>query len=172
VAYAMLLYVPNHKAIAETRRQIETKRQEVAQATMLASTLALAKKDLARAKEPIAAWNSTTTDARQMALLFGRINDLVKSSGAVTTRFDPERERRRQRIVEIPLSLGIAGTFAQIQEFLRSLERLPTTIWIESLKMAVAGKDGSSILAEIKLVVFTGNSENSDYVKYSTQPIN
>jgi Tfp pilus assembly protein PilO len=168
----MLVYLPNHRAIAETRREIETKRQNVAQGVVRAATLAAVKKDLARAKERIAAWDATTTDTRQMALLFGKINALVKSSGAVTVRFDPEQELRRQRIVEIPLALGITGTFAQIQQFLWSLESLPTTIWIESLKMVAAGKDGGFVQADIKLVVFTVNPENSDYVKYSAQPIN
>ena len=172
VAYVALLYLPGRKAIAETRSQIEMKRREVANAVLLAPTLAQTRADLARAKDRIAAWESKTTDSRGMAVLFGRINELVKASGAVTPRFDPDRERRRQRIVEIPLSIGVAGTFGQIQEFLRALEGLSTTIWIESLKMTAVGKDGGSVQVEIKLVVFTDNSENSDYAKHSTQPIN
>jgi Tfp pilus assembly protein PilO len=73
--------------------------------------------------------------------------------------------------VEIPLSIGLLGSFGQIEAFLRSLEGLPATIWVDSIKIAAA-QDAKPVCGEIRLVVFAVNSENSDYGKVAGKPIN
>lgn len=171
VAYVVVLYLPNRAAIARTLEQVESKRREVAQAALLAPTLLQTQQDLARTKARLADWDAKSTEARETAVLFGRINQMIRASGAVTGRFGPEPIRRRDRIVEIPLSVGLTGTFSQILEFLHSLEGLPATIWVDSMKLEGSGKSRGDVRGEIKMVVFAGNSENSDYAKLSTQPI-
>jgi Tfp pilus assembly protein PilO len=171
VAYVVLVFVPGHKAIMELRARIVAKRSQVLQVGSLASAIELSKKDLARAKACIAAWDANAPNEKDLAVLFGRINELAKAAGAVNTRFEPEPVRRRERLVEIPLSIGLLGSFGQIEAFVHSLERLPATIWVDSVKIA-STKDAEPVQGEVRLVVFTANSENSDYVKLAGKPIN
>jgi Tfp pilus assembly protein PilO len=171
VAYVVLVFVPGHKAIAQMREQIETKRRQVVLSGTSGAAIETTRKDLARAKACIAAWDAKSPSVTDLAALFGRINALVKSSGAINTRFEPEPVRRRERLIEIPLSIGLLGSYPQIDQFLCSLEGLPATLWVDSAKI-VAMKNGATVHGEIRLVVFTVNSDNSDYVKVAGKPIN
>jgi Tfp pilus assembly protein PilO len=171
VAYVLLVLAPNHRAIMELRELILVKRGQVLQGAGIALAIETSKKDLARAKACIAAWDTNAPKEKDRAVLFGKINELAKTAGVVSTRFEPEPVTRRDRLVEIPLTIGVTGSFAQIEAFLYSLERLPVTSWVDSLKLA-SGKDGHSVTGEIKVVIFTVNSEISDYVKVAEKPIN
>lgn len=171
VAYVMLVFLPGHKVIVGMREQIETKRRQVVLSGTAEAAIAATQKDLARAKACIAAWDSKSPSDKDLAGLFGRINELVRDSGAVNTRFEPEPVRRRERLIEIPLSIGLLGSYSQIDRFISSLEGLPATIWVETAKIA-AGKDGAIVQGEVRLVVFTVNSDKSDYVKVAGKPIN
>jgi len=171
VAYCVLVLAPNHRAIREQREQIAAKRLQAMQAGSIALAIEATRKDLDRAKAYIAAWDTKAPAEKDRAVLFGKINDLAKQAGVVTTRFDPEPLKRRDRLVEIPLTIGIQGSFGQIQAFLYALEQLPASIWIDSAKLAIS-KDGRLIHGEINAVVFTANSDISDYVKVAGKPIN
>lgn len=171
VAYVVLVFAPGHKAILTQRAQIATKRSLVLQAAGLAPAIEAARSDLSQAKACIAAWNAKAPKERELATLFGRINELVKEAGAVNTRFEPEPVRRRERLVEIPLSIGLLGSYTQIEGFLYALEMLPATIWVDSVKI-VSAKDAEPVLGEVRLVVFAANSENSDCIKVAGKPIN
>jgi len=171
VAYVMLLFVPNHKAIGALRQQIQEKRQQVVLSSTSAAAIEASKTDLARAKACIAAWDAKAPSARELSSLFGRINEAVKAAGAVNVRFEPEPVKHRERLIEIPVSIGLLGSFRQIEEFVWSLEKLPVTIWVESVKI-VAPKTGEFVQGEVRLVVFTVNPENSDYAKVAGKPIN
>jgi len=171
VAYGVLVLVPGHKAIVALREQVQSKRQQVVASSTTAASIEAARKDLARAKACIAAWDAHAPRPQDQALLFGRINDLVRGVGAVNTRTEPEPVRRRDRLVEVPLSIGVLGTFKQIAEFLRGVEGLPETIWVDSVRIA-ATKNAGTVLGEIRLVVFSVNPDISDYTKVAGKPIN
>ena len=90
---------------------------------------------------------------------------MAKAAGTTTSRFDPQRLVRHETICEIPLAIGCTGSFAQICGFLRGLEGLPATIWVEDLEIQQASETGKDVHCELNLVVFSSNSEDSDYVE-------
>jgi Tfp pilus assembly protein PilO len=171
VAYVVLVLAPNHRAIVKQRELIATKRAQAMQGGSIALAAEATRKDLARAKACIAAWDAKAPAEKDRATLFGRINELAKQAGVVSTRFEPEPPKRWERLVEIPLTIGVQGSFGQIQTFLYALEQLPTSIWVASAKLAT-DKDGRTVRGELTAVIFAANSDISDYVKVAGQPIN
>ena len=129
---------------------------------------------VSRAEQYTAKWEKTAPCIRDTSALYGMIHELANDSNLVTTRFDPEPPVKRDTISQIPLSFDVSGSFADLYGFLTKLESLPIRTWVESLKLTSTGKDtknGEKISVALKLVVFTSNSENSDYVKHAEQPI-
>jgi hypothetical protein len=54
------------------------------------------------------------------------------------------------------------GSFAQLHELLRGLEQMPTSLWLEGLRIE-RGKDAEAPLkGEVTLVIFAANPDISD----------
>jgi Tfp pilus assembly protein PilO len=68
---------------------------------------------------------------------------------------------------EIPITMTCSGKFAEIHSFLRNLERLPPTIWIESMRLDKDARNAKDVRCELNLVVFSDNPQSSDYAKRS-----
>ena len=99
----------------------------------------------------------------RLPVLYGEINNLSIKAGTATTRFEPQLFVELGMIRQIPIHMACIGTFAQIHEFVRSLENLPQTTWMNSLQFNKAGQTGANISCEINLVVFSDNPKISNY---------
>lgn len=167
VAYFMLFFLPGSKAIDELKKQTAEKQAYVEQAGELATALGLAQAELDKARSYYQAWKDNAPRQRELAALFGKINQLAKVAGTTTTRFDPEPLVQRDHLREIPLTMGCSGTNAQIFEFLRGLESLPLSIWVTSVQIEKVNPRTKAVDCEAAVVVFTGNPGDSDYANNS-----
>jgi type IV pilus assembly protein PilO len=175
VAYVMFVYLPGRKALAELQTQIENKRQVLDRSRLQLQAIVPTQLSLSRAEQYVAQWEKAAPHISDTSALFGMIHELANDSNLVTTRFDPDPPVKRDTLTQIPVSFDVSGSFADLFDFLTKLESLPIRIWVEMLKVNSTGKNtqpGEKIAVAIKLVVFTSNSENSDYVKHAEQPIN
>jgi Tfp pilus assembly protein PilO len=167
VAYMLLIFLPGRRAIGELREQLGRKQSFLAQNASLAQALTAARHELEKAETYCAAWKQRAPAEGELSALYGKINELTKAAGTITTRFDPKPVAVHERTREIPVTMGCTGTFAEVFALLRSLESLPPTIWLDTVQFKKNGETGASVAAEINLVVFANNSEDSDYVKRS-----
>jgi len=167
LAYLLLFFLPGRRAVGELKEQIETKREYIKKSAGLAKALLAVQQQLGKAEAYNTRWLEHAPARRDLAALYGRINQLAWSSGTVVTRFDPERIRARAKLQEIPLSMGCMGSFRQIYEFLRSLETLPQEIWVKELSLEKRDTPKGFVTCELSLAVFADNPEDSDYVKHS-----
>ena len=60
-----------------------------------------------------------------------------------------------EKIREIPLLIDCSGRFAQVHEFLRNVERLPATVWIESIKIENMKDNAKNVTCKVNLVGFS-----------------
>jgi len=163
-AYLYFFFLPQQRAIAELTQQLTTQREFVHQSEMLIPTLAATETQVKTTLQYTTAWQETNPSEAELAVLFGQISELAKAAGVTTTRFAPDAPVTLARIRRIPLAIGCTGKFNQIARFLESVERLPQTIWVGSLRMEAGGEDGKSVQCEVGLEIFADNPEDSDQV--------
>ncbi len=167
VIYVTLVFLPGRRAIGEARDQIQQKQAYIAQSASLPMALNTAQRQLQKTRAYTAAWKEHAPTAGELSALYGKVHALAKAAGATTTRFDPEPVIPLDTISKIPLTVGCTGTFDQVCEFLRSLETLPMTVWVDAIKIEkLTGSEGF-VVCELSLVVFADNPEISDYANRS-----
>jgi len=167
VAYVAFVFLPGRRAVGELKQQISQKQEFITQATGVVTSLGTTREELEGTRAYNGAWRQRAPAARKLSAFYGQIYELTKAAGTATTRFDPEPVVTRNQIREIPLTMGCAGSFAQVYEFLRGLEGLPAEIWVDRLQLEKSSEKGGLVNCELSLVVFACNPENSDYVEDS-----
>ena len=85
---------------------------------------------------------------------FEKLNVMAGDAGLAIARFRPQPVVVHEKIDEIPLVINCLGGFAHVYEFLRSVKRLPATIWIESIKIENAKKNAKNVACRVNLVGF------------------
>jgi len=166
-AYGALVCLPQQRAIRQMAEELRTKRDYVARMGNLAPTIQATQQELEKAHAYNAAWLEQAPNAKQLATLHGQISALAKAAGTTTTRFDPEPIVACGQIRKIPLTVGCRGSYAQVHKFLSDLEGLPEAVWVNRIGLEVLPQEGENIQAELRLVVFTDNPDNSDQVDHS-----
>jgi Tfp pilus assembly protein PilO len=167
VAYLTLLWMPGYRAVQALREQVEAKRMFIGQSTGLSAALFKVQKELDRAEATAARWEKVAPRKRDIPRLYGKIDAAAKDAHLAIARFDPQPFVTYEKLQEIPITMSCSGTFAQIFSFLRKIEGLPTTIWVESMRLERASSTTKNVQCEVNLVVFSDNSQNSDYAKHS-----
>jgi len=162
VVYVVLFFLPGKRAIGELREKIQQHQECIDQATAVAAMLPAVQKELQKAEDYNTAWEKQAPAVGEAAALHGKINALALAVGAELTRLEPTPVVPYDKIQQIPLTVSCTGSFAQISGFLRSLEELPQTLWIDSLSLEKPEEAGEAVECELSLVVFADNPENSD----------
>jgi Tfp pilus assembly protein PilO len=170
-AYLMFMWMPSRQAIKEWRDQVEAKQQFLAQSTNLSAMLAAAQQELDKSQTVTTAWEKTAPGKRDIPALYGRVNALAKDAGLAITRFDPQSFTAYEKFQEIPIAIAGSGSFTQVFQFLRLVEGLPVTIWVESMRLEKAAQGASqnakNVQCELSLVIFSNNQQNSDYARHA-----
>ncbi len=160
--FFVFVFLPTKQTIAELRETLKQKRQFIESTAGLPHQIGEAEQKLRKCATYDDDWKASAGDPHQIPEVFAEINELARSAGAVTTRFDPLQEVPLDSLAKFPVSLGVSGNFDQIFEFLTQLERLPQAIWVDDLHLEAPGKTREEIRCSAKLVIFADNSKNSD----------
>jgi Tfp pilus assembly protein PilO len=163
VVHIMFVFFPGQKVITQLRTEIESRQLYIGNAGRISAKLAAAQQDLLEVRSYIENWQRAALMVHRLPVLYGNINNLNKQAGTATTRFEPQMFVELGMIRQIPIHMACTGTFAQIHEFIRSLEGLPQIIWMDSLQFNKSGQNGENISCEINLVVFSDNPKISNY---------
>jgi hypothetical protein len=65
------------------------------------------------------------------------------------------------------VAVTCVGSFEQACRFLRALEGLEETVWVEAVQMESFGEDSREVQCELSLAVFADNPDDSDQVEGS-----
>jgi Tfp pilus assembly protein PilO len=167
VIHITFVFFPCRKAIRQLRMDIEYAQLFIGNGGNVSAKLVAAQKDLLEAKSYIEKWRREVFSVHRLPTIFGNINALSKQSGTAITRFEPQAFIELGLIRQVPVHMACTGTIAQIHEFIRSLENLPQTIWLDTLKFQKSGQNGDITVCEINLVAFSDNPKNSNYADIS-----
>ncbi len=162
VGYLWLVFLPTTRVIRETRNEIRTKQDFIAQAQSLHATLAQTEHDLKEVESCVSEWDSRAPAVARLPHLYGRIAHVAHEAGISPTKFDPLKEIAMETVRRAPVQMELVGAYQQIAALLAALERLPETIWIQQLKLEKQSENGGNVHCELKLEIFAGNSKKSD----------
>lgn len=167
IIHIVFVFFPGRNVITQLRTEIESRQLYISNADRISAALAAAQQELLEARSYIENWQRAAIIVHRLPVLYGNINTISNRAGTATTRFEPQMIVDLGLLRQIPIHMAFTGTFAQIHEFIRSMESLPQTIWIESLQFNKSGQIGGNILCEIDLVVFSDNPKISNYADIS-----
>jgi Tfp pilus assembly protein PilO len=171
MAYLMFVWIPSRHAIKEWCEQVEAKQQVLAQSANLSAMLAATQQDLSKSRDLAADWEKAAPGKRDIPALYGQVNALAKDAGLTISRFDPQSFVAYEKLEKIPLTIVGSGSFSQVFEFLRLIEGLPVTIWVESIRLEKMAQNtdqnAKNIQCELSLAIFSNNQQNSDYAKHT-----
>jgi Tfp pilus assembly protein PilO len=165
--HIVFVFLPGRKVITQLQREIEYRQLYISNSGTVSATLAAAQHELVDVKSYIENWRRVTRAINHLPVLYGNIHNLGIQAGTTTTRFEPQVIIELGIIRQIPIHMACTGTFVQIHDFIRSMEGLPQTIWIEQLRFDRSGQIGETILCEINLVIFSDNQKISNYADNS-----
>ena len=133
------------------REQVETKQSLVAQAAGLSTELIRVQQELDKSESVVTRWEKAAPKKRDIPALYGKIDALAKDAHLAISRFDPQPFVVHEKLQEIPITMTCSGTFAQIYEFLRAIEGLPVTIWVESMRLEKTAQNTKECAVRAKL---------------------
>jgi Tfp pilus assembly protein PilO len=167
VAYLALTWLPSRRAIQQWRGQVQAEQQVVAGATELSAKLVAMQQELRQTEAVVAQWEKTAPGKRDIPAMFGQINALAKEAGLSISRFDPQPALIHEKLQEMPIAVVCSGAFADLFQFLRGIEGLPATMWVESIRLEKGVQNAKDVRCEVSLAIFSNNQHISDYARHS-----
>ncbi len=161
-AYLFYSFFPTAAVIHQQREDIRKKQEFITQSSTLPRMLAETQTQIDRAHEYSARWHSRLANPIRLPSLLAQITKQADLAGTSTTRFEPKPAHKMLALDEVPVSFGTRGTFGQVASMLAQLERLPDLIWVDELRLTSQRENSKAVDCQLKLIVFAGNSENSD----------
>jgi Tfp pilus assembly protein PilO len=162
VLYLLCSFLPTSRAIHALRDEIREHKTYIADATSLTSVIAQSQAERDRSAEYAAGWRQRIPTPATFSALLGRITRQADLAGTETTRIEPQTAIELATLREVPILFSAKGNFGQISRLLAGLEHLPERIWLEDVRLEQMRESRQEIKAELRLVVFTGNSDISD----------
>jgi Tfp pilus assembly protein PilO len=160
--YVWYFFLPRMTAIREVRQQLDTKQQFIAQSVKMRPALDAAVAELRRTNAYCELWSGRNIERTQMAALYGRISQVAKDSGAVTSRFEPVAALDYESFQKGPVVFAVSGSFAAVEQLILGLETLPQNIWVEDVKLQSPREAGQDVKCELNLAIFINKAEKSD----------
>jgi len=167
VAYLAFVWLPGHRAIRAFWDQADARRRFVAQAALWPEELKNCRQELDRTMAAVACWEKASPHKKDLSLFYGKIYASAKDAGLTITRFDPQTAIVYEKFHEIPIAIHCTGLFAQVFDFLRSLEGLPGATWVENMRIEKMSGSEKDVRCELSLAVFSDNSYGSDYTRHA-----
>ena len=161
-AWVFLVFLPIQNAIGRLQDEAEQKQQYCDRSKSLLPVLERSGRDLVNVRRQISYWDEAAPSHKDLASLLGEITAKAREAGLRITRFDPAPITMYERVSELPLSMGVTGTFSQLFTFIHDLEVMDPTIWVNSLEFEKSGRPAEIVACDLDLGIFMDNPEKSD----------
>lgn len=162
VAYVVFAFLPGQRAIGGMRKQLHEKQEYIVQADRLGFAIQKTTGDLEAAHEYAAAWQTAAPSEAKLASTFGGITQRAQAAGLALHRFDPQPIIKLDSVWQAPINLVGEGDFQQVFEFIRQVETMPGTLWIQTMRLECDPKAEGRVRCEMTVTVFADNRDFSD----------
>lgn len=157
------VFLPRQRAIADLRREVETRKQFIQESQHLDAMIVKMENDLAATSAYVSRRAKQAPADGDLDMVFGSIAKEAENAGVVTHRFQPHADEKDEAAIKrMTVTLVTEGSYHQLVEFLARLEGLPLVLWIDGLHLQRVGDETDRLTCEMDLVIFADNRGNSD----------
>jgi Tfp pilus assembly protein PilO len=162
LAYIVIVFLPQQRAIAGLRAQLQEKQDFILQSERLRPVVETKTREVREAEAFVSVQQQRVPTVEQVPDVFGRISDHVRLAGVRNERFEPEPTADLGSFRKIPVRIAIEGSFTQLFALLHGLEDTTMPLWIEDLQILRDSENGASLECKVNLAVFAAEREISD----------
>ena len=162
VAYVFLIFLPTQRSISELQLELAGHQSYIAQQQQSGATLVSLQEELNAARHFTDGWREAAPDVRRLARLNATISNCASVSSVQLIQLDPQPAEPMQKLARVPIALVCTGEFQQVFDFLRQIELLPHSIWVEEIVLTKPDDNVETVRCELALVVFADKRGISD----------
>lgn len=171
--YVAIFFIPESHLITKLHQDLLYKQDFVTQSAQTTAQLKIVEEQLNNTTAYNRTWTKHAPHSGEISILLGKINALARTANVEIDRFDPEPAEKFDRLRRLPLAMVYSGQLPSVFKFLSDIEQMPQTIWIKSITIERADKDGRKTSGaaskargfarcEIDLAIFMDNLEISN----------
>lgn len=134
-AYAYFIYWPRVDQIAEMRRDLEMKVDDLNKKKALAANLPQAKKELEDLRAALRKAVAQLPDTKEIPDLLSGISAVARESGLEIAQFRQRPEVYKDFYAEVPVEILVRGTYFQVEEFFNQVGQLTRIVNVKDIGM-------------------------------------
>jgi len=161
LAYAWFLFLPGQAAIGEMRTEIQNKSDYLLTSQNLPGQIGDTNRRLAEVKEYLTKCRRQIPSEGRLETVVRDITRAARDAGVRIAKLEPQAKVPLEKLTQMPVIVGVQGKFPQIHRWLARVESLDAAIWVDDMRLNVAGGNGESLECEVKITVFADRAEIS-----------
>lgn len=162
LAYVFFAFLPSQKAMKSLRQQLVEQQQFILETDKLFTTVSASHREYEQSSTFNQQWQLAAPDAQQADRLPSRISELANQAGLRILRLEPQAAKPRGLVVEYPILASVEGDFEAIFRFLKAIEELPQTIWLQNVSLHKPGELKGDLRCDLTLTILGDLAEKSD----------
>jgi Tfp pilus assembly protein PilO len=159
VAYALFVFVPGQKSLAEMQRTVREQESQIATSLTLIQSIRDLQEKQAATERFVNGWRSKAPVPDQVSSLFAQVIVLARENDVEVTSLSPQAEQPLETIGRIPVSLQAKGSYRSLRGLLEGLEAMSGLIWMDEVHFQPQDKTSESLSCTLKLIIFTNRNE-------------
>ena len=161
LGYTFLVFLPVKNVIANMNLEIQDQQDYIIKSEALVTQIHMISDELAQSREFTRSWEANAPMKSDVSSLFSQIAEISKKAETKLISFDPQNEKPRAFVNEFGVSMSINGSYMEIFDFVKQIEELPVSIWMNELTLSRTSDDGETLRAEMSFTIFGKKSDNS-----------
>jgi type IV pilus assembly protein PilO len=159
-----LVVVPKNKEIEDLRVEIAKQDAEIAKSLNMVARLDKLKEENERLKKKLKALEERLPSEREISSLLKQVEDMGLEAGLKVLSWKSSHKRNHPSgiVYEVPVSIGISGTYHNLGLFFASITKLKRIVNISDIKMGspkLVGNEDMTLSISFSAVTFTAVEE-------------
>ncbi|MFN0021541.1 MAG: type 4a pilus biogenesis protein PilO [Pirellulaceae bacterium] len=153
LGYLCFVFLPSQKALKVARQQLAEKQRFILETDNLFAAVSAVHPEFEQTSAVAEKWQHDAPDVHQADRLPTQISFQANLAGIRVLRLEPLAAKPHGLVVEYPTQVSVAGGFEGIFEFLKSVEEMPQTIWLQNVKLHRPGEVRGEMQCDLTLTI-------------------
>ncbi len=158
LSYVYFVYLPASEATAALREELAEKQDYILQSAPVEGQNRALARELELTNKYCEQWQNAAPKG-EPAAQFVLLTDAAHDAEVQVRRFEPLAVEEMKLIRRIPVNLECSGKFRDIFRFMKSIEALPQTIWIEDVHLESESAESDLLTCQLRLIIFADNRD-------------
>jgi len=153
------IYLPQQRKLNHVALQVQQQRLQLSEAQRQYSQLTALNQRVEQLRARVADLNDRLSHPARLGGVLEQIVEKLNSARLATQEIRPQSPRIRDRYSELPVILSFRGSFADVCDFLISLENMHRLIKIKEVRLEAGGASAAPVIkANMVLNIYCSRS--------------